>query len=427
VTANRPELVDAAAEAGFLGFLLLAGAPAYFAWPASALDFAEGQRRAVYLGIQALAERGEDVTPFTVHAEVLRQGYPLQRVVLDDYLAAAEAVPTGGVVLPRLHDLTARRALALLGPELTQTAYDFMRDPQDAFDGLLAQFTQRTRPGKRRDLAPTADALQAAFYQQLLDSGEDTTAISTGLTDVDAFLGPLPVGELTVVAARTSVGKSAYLDHIARRAAHSGRSVLYASAEMTAAQVLARQLAAETGIPLERFRCRTLTPEDWAHLDRLTLPPVRIFDVDSMTTADVRAQVAQCAVRATPVAVVLVDHLHHLRDPERGESPYVQLGRRVAALKDLAKAHQCVVIAAAQLNRQAATRRPTLADLRDSGEIEEYADVVVFLHRDEKTPTVCEVHIAKNRNGAPGRTQVYFDAPCLRFADLDHSDQRRTT
>ena len=195
---------------------------------------------------------------------------------------------------------------------------------------------------------------------------------------------------------------------------------------MTTDQLLARELAAESGIPLERFRRRTLTPEEWAALDRLTLPAVRIFDVPAMTTSDVRAQVAQCAVRAVPIQVALVDHLHHLRDPaERGESRYSQLGRRVAALKEVAKAHRCVVIAAAQLNRQAAARLPTLADLRDSGEIEEYADVVLFLHRDEKTPTVRDVHVAKNRNGPQGRTQVYFDAACVRFADLDYADRQR--
>jgi replicative DNA helicase len=418
--------VDAAAEAGFLGYLLLAGAPGYFTWPATPRDFAEGQRRAVFLGIQALAERGEEVTPLSVHAEVQRQGYDLQRVVLDDYLAAAEAVPTGGVVLPRLQDLTARRALALLGPDLARAAYDFTRDPHDALDGLLAEFTHMTRPGARRELAPPADTLQQAFYHRIVQRGDDADAITTGLADVDAILGPLPVGELTVVAARTSVGKSAWLDHLARAAARRGRAVLYATAEMTTDQLLARQLAAESGIPLDRFRHRTLTLEDWVQLDRLTLPPVRIFDVPAMTTSDVRAQVAQCAVQATPLAVALVDHLHHLRDPaERGESRYSQVGRRVAALKDLAKAQRCIVVAAAQLNRQAAGRLPTLADLRDSGEIEEYADVVVFLHRDEKTPTVCDVHVAKNRNGPQGRTQVYFDAACVRFENLDHGDRRR--
>ena len=180
-TPDRPALVDAAAEAGFLGFVLLAGAPGFFAWPATERDFAEGQRRAVFLGIQALAERGEEVSPFSVHAEVLRHGYALRREVLDDYLEAAEAVPSGGVVLPRLQELAARRALARLGPDVARAAYDFTRDPQEALDGLLGAFTQATRPGARRELAPPADTLQAAFYTRLAEHGPDPHAIETGL------------------------------------------------------------------------------------------------------------------------------------------------------------------------------------------------------------------------------------------------------
>src|SRR5262249_24066326 len=139
-------------------------------------------------------------------------------------------------------------------------------------------------------------------------------------------------------------------------------------------------------------------------------------DKSAMTTADVRALVARVAVTPTPFALVVVDHLHHLADlPDRGESRYSQVGRMVAALKDIAKAHGCAMLVAAQTNRHAADRVPSLADLRDAGTIEEFASVVLLLHRTEETPAICYVHVAKHRNGPTGRVRLHYDPAHVRF------------
>jgi replicative DNA helicase len=264
-----------------------------------------------------------------------------------------------------------------------------------------------------------------------LERGDVTPRVSigTGLADLDRYaLHDLPRGEVTIVGARAGTGKTAFVfQHACHNAGDAGAHVLFCSAEMTWEQLVARGKAAQTGIALHRLLGRRpLATAEFTLLRAEALEPVRVFDKAAMTTADIRSVVARYACTPRPFDLVVVDHLHHLADAAGAhETRYLQIGRMIAALKTTAKQHGCAMVVAAQLNRDAANRAPTLADLRDSGTIEEFASIVLFLHRREQAPTECEVRIAKHRNGPTGAVTVYFDPARMQFRDLERTERPR--
>jgi replicative DNA helicase len=409
-------------EAAFLGYLLLRGAEGFFGWPAAPSYFAAGQRRAVFLAIAALAYRGESIEPATVLAETRRQGSEVRADFLADLVDGAAA--SGGAVLGILRDLATRRAMGHAAQLAHAAALDGTQEPGVAMDAILTAFARETAALGRLEDAPPAPVLEATWLDRLARGADRRDRIQTGLLDLDDDTpGELPRGEVTIVGARTSIGKTAFVAQVAAWNAAQGRPVLFASAEMTGLQLITRWKAAQNGIRVDQLLRGRVSAAELAALRAHPLPAMRVYDKAAMTTADIRALVARVAVTAAPVALVAVDHLHHLADPlERGESRYSQVGRMVAALKDVAKAHGCAMLVAAQLNRHAADHVPSLADLRDAGTIEEFASVVLLLHRSEETPTICDVHVAKHRNGPTGRVRLHYDPAHVRFQNFTRAE-----
>jgi replicative DNA helicase len=339
-----------------------------------------------------------------------------------DFVAdLVDAAAPSGEIVRVVEEYATRRAMVSAADELRAAAHAGDERPADSMDRVLHHLSTRTAALGRHDEAPAAAGLAPAWLARVLDRACGPLPITTGLLDLDHKIpGELPRGEVTIVGARTGIGKSAFLAQIAAHNARLGRRVLVASAEMTTGQLLDRWAAATSRVPLTHIRQRTLTSDEERRLRQVTFPEtLHLFDRPAMTTGHIRALVTRFALEARPLDLVAVDHLHHLADPtERGESRYVQVGRMVAVLKDVAKRHGCVLLVAAQLNRQAADREPTLADLRDAGTIEEFAHLVVFLHRTEEAPAVCQVIVAKHRDGPSGRLRLHYDAPCVRFGNF---------
>jgi replicative DNA helicase len=411
-------LADERAEAAWLGYCLERGLEGFVGWPARAHYFSVGWHRAVFNAMERLAERGEPIDLVLVGHELRRH----DEVVRTDRVAELldGAAVSGGDPLRILEDFATRRAMVRAAEHLRAAAHTGSQVPAEAIEKTLDALARQTAAVGRLDEAPEAPAFEARWLEALTHPERDSAAICTGLADVDRLLGDLPRGELTVVGARTSLGKTALAAQIAAVNAAAGRLVLFASAEMTTSQLLDRWRAAAARVPLDHLRRRLMSTDELERLRAAAFPRVRVFDKAAMTTADIRTLVTRLAVMKAPVDLVVVDHLHHLSDPlERNETRYQQIGRMVGALKAMAKQQHAVVLVLAQLNRDAADRVPTLADLRDSGAIEELASIVLLLHRAEKTPSVCELHVAKHRNGPTGVVELYYDAPVLQFRDLD--------
>ena len=411
-------LTDARAEAALLGYYLARGLDGFVGWPARAQYFTVGWHRAVFNAMERLAERGEPIDLVVVAHELRRHDELVKPEIVAELVD--DAAPSGGPPLRIVEECATRRAMVHAAEQLRAAAHTGSQEPAESIEKILDAFARQTAAVGRLDAAPDATTFETRWLDALAHPERDAAPVRTGLADVDRLLGDLPRGELTVLGARTSMGKTAFAAQLAAANAGAGRLVLFASAEMTTAQLLDRWRAAAARVPLDHLRRRLMSSDELARLRGAAFPRVRVFDKAAMTTADVRTLVTRLAVMNTPVDLVVVDHLHHLSDPlERNETRYTQVGRMVGALKAMAKQHHAVVLVLAQLNRDAADRPPTLADLRDAGTIEEFASVVLLLHRAEKTPTVCELHVAKHRNGPTGVVQLYYDAPVLQFRDLD--------
>jgi replicative DNA helicase len=416
-------LIDASAEMAVLGYFMVRGLEGFQNWPARAVYFTAGPRRAVFEAMERLATRGDPIEFPTIHAE-LERPETHGEVSTEFLLALAEtAATTPGALLALLADLALRRALDQTADHLRAAAVDRETEPHAALQRTLDVLARQTAAIARIEDAPELPVLEQQWLAALeRGDGAAQVPLQTGLVDLDrSILGDLPRGEVVIVGARTATGKTAFLLQQALHNASAGAHVLFCSAEMTWSQLVARAKTAQTGIPLQRLLRRgPLSMADLAALRAEPLQPVRVCDKAAMTTADVRALAARYAITPRPFDIVYVDHLHHLADRAAAhETRYGQLGRMVASLKDTAKAHGCVLVVAAQLNRDAADRAPTLADIRDAGTIEEYASIVLLLHRTDKAKTECEVRIAKHRNGPTGLVKLYFDPERLRFRDFE--------
>jgi replicative DNA helicase len=302
-------------------------------------------------------------------------------------------------------------------------------DQKQAADEIIArmleQLAQVTAIVGRLDDAPELPTLEREWLASHEHPQGSRISVETGFVDLDrGLLGELPRGEIVVVGGRPGVGKTVFTFQQALSAAGTGAHVLFCSAEMGWPQLVARAKTWQTGVPLHRLLGRgPLSTVDLATLREQALPPVRVFDKAAMTTGDIRALVARYALTPRPFDLVVVDHLHHLADrADARETRYLQVSRMIEALKCVAKAHRCVLVVAAQLNRNAADRAPTIADLRDAGTIEEFANIVLLLHRPEKKKNECEVRVAKNRNGPVGLIKLYFDDSRVQFRDFERPE-----
>jgi replicative DNA helicase len=274
-------------------------------------------------------------------------------------------------------------------------------------------------------LEPLSVGLKSVIKQVELrmESGGGLLGIPTGLTDLDKFLSGLVPGDLVVVAARPSMGKTALATGIAMNAAKSGHPCLFFSLEMPKDQLLLRMVAQHTGVNLHNLRTGSLGGNEWsealAGMQTIYDLPFWIDERSGITVLDICHQ-----ARKVKPDVVFIDYLQLLKPVKREERRDLEIAAITLALKGLAKEQKIPVVLLAQLNRQVENRgikKPMLSDLRESGAIEQDADVVLFPYREEvyepkpNNANVAEVIIAKHRNGETGSVRVTFLKHCTSF------------
>jgi replicative DNA helicase len=275
-------------------------------------------------------------------------------------------------------------------------------------------------------LQPTLDEIESVGAQ-----GGVMTGIPTGFTDLDRILNGLHPGQLIVVAGRPGLGKSAVSLDFARNAAirHSVASAIF-SLEMSKIEIVMRLLSAEARVPLHVLRSGQLSDDDWTKLARrmgeISEAPLFIDDTPNMNLMEIRAKARRLRQRHD-LRLVVVDYLQLMSSPKRVESRQQEVAELSRGLKLLAKEIECPVIAVSQLNRgpeQRTDKRPQLSDLRESGSIEQDADVVLLLHRDDyydkESPRAGEADfiVAKHRNGPTDTVTVAAQLHFSRFVDM---------
>lgn len=309
------------------------------------------------------------------------------------------------------------------------------QDDSEAYAQAQALLTAVAGKSRQTALTPISDILDAIYND--LDNTEPP-AVSSGLFDYDkATGGGLWAGELVVPAGRPGHGKSSFVGTVAANLARADQRVCFFGLEMQRKEVVRRLLAAEAGVDSLAIRRRELDENDRRAVNeamgRMSAWPMLLDDA-RQTASDIRTKVLRVIAEDGPVALVVVDYIQLVPVRElRGTNRAQAIGEVTRALKALAMECQCTVMAPSQLNREIQHRSdpiPNLADLRESGDIENDADTVVFVVRPElftpgKDENIGHLYIGKQRSGPQNiKIEVFYDAPRTRFIDLDrwHDD-----
>jgi replicative DNA helicase len=277
-------------------------------------------------------------------------------------------------------------------------------------------------------LQQTLDQLERIYGQT-----ERITGVPTGYSDLDDLLLGLQPSTLNVVAARPAAGKTAFaLGAAANVAMVANRPVIFFSMEMGTLELTKRLLAAEARVDARKLQTGQINEAEWTRLShgvgRLAEAPLFIDDNPHCTVMEMRAKARRMKARNGDLGLIVVDYLQLMQPSgKRGENRQVEVAEISRGLKILARELECPVVALSQLNRQLeyrADKRPMLADLRESGSLEQDADVVVFLYRDEiynpesDQRGTAEIIVAKHRNGPTGMTRLAFLEHLTKFADM---------
>jgi replicative DNA helicase len=403
-------------------------------------DFYRPVHQTVYDAIIDLYGKGEPADPVTIAAELTRDG-SLERVGGGPYLHTLVAsVPTAanaGYYAEIVRERAILRRLVEAGTKIVQLGYgtggNGGRDVDDIVD--LAQHATYDVTEKRvsEDFAALGDMLQPTLdeIEAVGASGGMMSGVPTGFSDLDRLLNGLHPGQLIIVAGRPGLGKSTASMDFARNAAirHNCASAIF-SLEMSKIEMVMRLLSAEARVPLHVLRSGQLTDDDWSKLARrmgeISEAPIFVDDTPSMNLMEIRAKARRLKQRHD-LKLLVVDYLQLMTSPKRTESRQQEVADLSRGLKLLAKEIECPVIAVSQLNRgpeQRTDKRPQLSDLRESGSIEQDADVVILLHRDDyydkESPRAGEADfiVAKHRNGPTDTVTVAAQLHLSRFVDM---------
>jgi len=450
--AGRPAPYNAEAEQAALGAMILSADAALQA--AELLEdwmfYREGHRR-LYRIMTALAKRGEAIDPITLKAEIERRG-ELEAVGGVDYLFyLADVVPTAANFNYHariVRDKALLRRLIEVGTDIVQEAWEGKQLAAEVLDSAERKIFEiaehRSTQGFVRIKKLIFDSVER--IESLHGAGQTVTGVASGFRDLDERTAGFQKSDLVIVAARPSMGKTAFCLNVAQHAAiETGVPVGIFSLEMSKEAIVQRMLTSEARIDAHRLRSGTLRDADYKLMATaagiLSAAPIWIDDSAAITPLELRSK-ARRIVQEENVGLIVVDYLQLMREPEYSENRVQEISAISRSLKALAKELAVPVIALSQLSRAPEQRggegrRPQLSDLRESGAIEQDADVVLFIYRPEmyakpeerdEVAGQAEVIIGKQRNGPTGTVKLYFHSNYTRFdnyaarEDGEHGD-----
>jgi replicative DNA helicase len=403
-------------------------------------DFYRPAHQLIFDVVVELYGKGEPADAITVGAELTKNG-DIGRVGGLPYLhTLVSMVPTAanaGYYAKIVAELAILRRLVEAGTKIVQLGYaaegNEVDDIVDRAQQTIYDVTERRTTEDylllEQLMQPTMDELEAIGGRNGMMSG-----VPTGFADLDALTNGLHPGQLIVIAGRPGLGKSTLGLDIARSASikHGQASVIF-SLEMSKTEITMRLLSAEARVPLHHMRAGSMTDDDWARLARrmgeVAEAPLYIDDSPNLTMMEIRAKARRLKQR-NELRLIVIDYLQLMSGNKKAESRQQEVSELSRALKLLAKELEVPVIAMSQLNRGAEQRtdkKPLLADLRESGSIEQDADMVVLLHREDayekESPRAGEADfiVAKHRNGPTATITVAFQGHYSRFVDMSPS------
>lgn len=340
--------------------------------------------------------------------------------------------PDIGALCARLRDLTAARRLTRAALSVGAQGIESSADPTGFLDRGSAEITaalQARDPGMKCE--PLADLCEQLIADQLANkAAKPSSCLATGIRQIDGMLGGLESGRLYVAAGRPGMGKSALAIQFAEAAARAGARGVVFSLEMPSREITLRMACSNARIDSRALANDALSEIEWKRLtcatEKLSKLPIAMVDGGGLNVEQI-ARVARSEKLRNGLGLVVVDYLQLVRSGKRHESREQEVSEISRELKLLARELDVPVIAVSQLNRELerrADKRPLMSDLRESGAIEQDADVILMLYRDDYYDAnsmqkgVCEVIVAKNRSGETGIVRTKFEARFTRFGDL---------
>ncbi|MFM9108598.1 MAG: replicative DNA helicase [Chloroflexota bacterium] len=398
-------------------------------------DFYHPGNGAIYRAVKDLYDRREPTDLVTLSDELGRRDQ-LDQVGGPAYLTSlVNAVPNAvhveyyGKIVERTATL---RRLIDAGAQIVGIGYQDGLEIEDALDAAERAIFDVSQKRRTKDFVSIAEVLDSIFDR--LDSQRDRAAIAgvpTGFTDLDSITGGLQRSDLVILAARPSMGKTSLALGIAYHAAvQRQRTVGIFSLEMSAEQLVQRLISMDTGIDTHRLRMGQIEGPEWERISRafgrLSDAPIFIDDQSGANVMDVRSKARRLQAEVG-LDLIVIDYLQ-LMSGRRSENRVQEISDISRGLKGLARELDVPVLALSQLSRAVETRsdhRPMLSDLRESGSIEQDADIVMFIYREDKYDEnserqgIAEVLVAKHRNGPVGSANLRFFDRTARFADLE--------
>ncbi|MGU3625702.1 replicative DNA helicase [Comamonas testosteroni] len=343
------------------------------------------------------------------YAEIVRERAILRKLVTASDDIATNAFNPQGKTVERILDEAEQKIMAI-GEEGARNKQGFQ-----SLDTLVVDLLDRV--------------------QEMADNPMDVTGVPTGFVDLDRMTSGLQAGDMVVLAARPSMGKTSFAVNIAEHVAlNEGLPVAIFSMEMGAAQLAVRIVGSIGRVNQGNLRTGKLSDDEWPRLteaiERLRTVSLHIDETPGLSPTELRANARRLARQCGKLGLIVVDYLQLMSgsgSAASSDNRATELGEISRGLKMLAKELQCPVIALSQLNRsveQRTDKRPMMSDLRESGAIEQDADIIMFIYRDDyynkesKEPNIAEVIIGKQRNGPTGTVKLFFQKNQTRFENL---------
>ena len=404
----------------------------------SAQDFYRPQHQIIFEAMMSLANQDEPLDAVTLSEKLRSQGL-LEKAGDVIYLAElAEGTPGASNVLAYGKIVRERSVMRqLIGAANKIADATFTPDGRDsaalvelAEQSIFEISEQGSKAGGPEKVAPLLK-LAVDKVETLYKNKGAITGVPTGFTDLDSRTAGLQPSDLIIVAARPSMGKTAFSVNIVEHAVMNDKATLVFSMEMPSEQIVLRMLSSLGRIDQTRLRTGELLDDDWTRFSgavaQLRDKKLYVDDTPALTPGDVRSRARRVAREAGGLDLIVLDYLQLMRTADKAESRAGEISEISRSLKALAKEMRCPVIALSQLNRALESRpdkRPMMSDLRESGAIEQDADVILFIYRDEvynedtEDKGISEIIIGKQRNGPIGKVRLSFTGNLTKFDNL---------
>ncbi len=408
--------------------------------------YRESHRR-VFRAMIALSERGEVIDPLTLTEELSRKN-ELEAAGGREYIAyLVDVVPTAANVeyhAKIVREKALRRRLIEVSTSIVSEAFDSALPAAELLDAAEHSIFEVNQSRGTEGFTRVKELMYEAMerIEQLHLAGESVTGVPSGFRDLDEITAGFQPSELIIIAARPSMGKTAFVLNIAQNAALDAKTpVAFFSLEMSKQSLLQRMLTSEARVDAQRLRKGKLRDDEFVQLGRaaglLSQAPVWIDDTPAISLLEMRSKARRLKAE-NDIGMIVVDYLQLMVGPPSSENRQQEISTISRSLKALARELRVPVVALSQLSRAPEQRagdnkRPQLSDLRESGAIEQDADVVMFLYRQEyydvlegKDPNIpdkdgktsagmAEVIIGKQRNGPTGNVNLFFNRQYTRF------------